>query len=607
MTDRTLLPTKPQTLRRGAPAVALLALLLWFGAVIPDGLASGSAPLFQQGPKLTGGEESGEGRFGRSVAISADGDTALVGGPRESSEAGAVWVFVRTGSTWTQQAKLLVGEESGAGHFGRSVALSADGNTALIGAPNEEGGGAAWVFTRSGSTWTQQAKLTGAGESGSGWFGQSVALSSNGATALIGGYVDHSDTGAAWVFERSGAGAGATWEQQGAKLTGGEEESGEGEFGWSVALSAEGDTALIGGRKDDGGAGAAWLFTRTGAGASASWAQQGAKLTGGEEESGEGEFGQSVALSAGGDTALIGGFHDDAGVGAAWVFTRTGSGAGASWAQQGAKLTGSGEVGRGYFGDAVAITPDAGMALIGGVRDDEQRGAAWLFAPSSSGAGASWAQQSEKLTGGSEESGNGEFGWSVALSADGDTALAGGIRDSNWAGAVWVFGNEPSAPEPPSSGSPSGDNSTPGAQTQTPGGGSSSATGSTPKQGVAAYQVAGGGVVLLAKRLPTAGGRVRVKLRCTAATTCRGRLTLTLALQARAARRSHAVTLAGGSFSILHGRAITVVLRLDRAGRSHVRAGHGYLHASLAIRVVAPDPARTHAYAVKLVPRHTGR
>ena len=174
---------------------------------------------------------------------------------------------------------------------------------------------------------------------------------------------------------------------------------------------------------------------------------------------------------------------------------------------------------------------------------------------SGSGAGASWAQQGEKLAGGGEESGKGEFGWSVALSGDGDTALVGGIGDSKWAGAAWVFGNEPPAPEPPPSGSPSGGNPTPGTQTQTAGGGSSGATG-TPKQGVAAYQVAGGGVVLLAKRLPTAGGRVRVRLRCTATTTCRGRLTLTLAPQARAARRSRAVTLAKSAFLILHGRAV---------------------------------------------------
>ncbi len=605
MIHRTLLPIKLTALWRGAPAVALLALPLLLGAAIPDGLASGSAPLFQQGPKLTGGEaESGAGRFGRSVALSADGDTALVGAPRDSGEAGAVWVLTRSGSAWTQQAKLVGGaEESGAGRFGRGVALSADGDTALVGAPNDEGGGAAWVFTRSGSAWTQQAKLTGAGESGSGWFGQSVALSADGATALVGGYVDHSDIGAAWVFARTGSGSGASWAQQGAKLTGGEE-SGEGEFGWSVALSTDGATALIGGRKDGEGVGAAWVFARTGSGSGASWAQQGAKLTGGEE-SGVGEFGQSVALSAAGDTALIGGFHDGSGAGAAWVFTRTGSDAGASWAQQGAKLTGAGEAGAGYFGDAVVLTPDGGTALIGGVKDGEQRGAAWLFARTGSGASATWAQQGEKLTGGEEESGRGEFGWSVALSGDGDTALVGGIGDSGRAGAVWVFGNEPPSSEPPPPGSPAGGETAPGTQTQAVGGPSGGA-GPTPGQGVAAYQVAGGGVALLAKRLPTASGRARVRLRCTATTTCRGRLTLTLAPAARAARRSRTVTIAKVALAIAHGRAATVVLRLDRAGRSRLRAGHGYLRAVLAIHVLAPDPPRRHAYAVKLVPRRDG-
>src|ERR1700724_2461810 len=98
MTHRTLLPTTPKALRRGAPAVALLALLLSLGAAIHDGLASSSVPLFQQGPKLTGGEEeSGAGRFGRSVALAADGDTALVGAPRDSGQVGALWVFTRTG------------------------------------------------------------------------------------------------------------------------------------------------------------------------------------------------------------------------------------------------------------------------------------------------------------------------------------------------------------------------------------------------------------------------------------------------------------------------------------------------------------------------------
>jgi hypothetical protein len=111
-------------------------------------------------------------------------------------------VFTRSGSTWTQQGPKLTGaEEVGAGRFGSSVALSSDGNTALIGGSNDNGVGAAWTFTRSGTTWTQQCgKLTGAGEVGNGLFGHGVALSSPGTTALIGGGADNGGIGAAWVF-----------------------------------------------------------------------------------------------------------------------------------------------------------------------------------------------------------------------------------------------------------------------------------------------------------------------------------------------------------------------------------------------------------------------
>jgi len=267
----------------------------------------------QQGPKLTGSDETPEALFGASVALSSDGNTALIGSPGEPSNPGAVWVFTRTGSTWTQQGPKLTGSEEAEGaRFGGSVALSSDGNTALIGADgNSYSIGGAWVFTRTGSTWTQQGpKLTGEGENQSG-FGVSVALSSDGSTALVGGQNDGYDNGAAWVFTR----AGSTWTEQGPKLTG-TEEIGQSAFGHSVALASNGSTALIGGPSDNGGTGAVWVFNGTGS----AWTQQGPKLTG-SEESGAGQFGSSVALSADGNTALIGAPLDNNGKGAVWVFT----------------------------------------------------------------------------------------------------------------------------------------------------------------------------------------------------------------------------------------------------------------------------------------------
>jgi hypothetical protein len=401
-------------------------------------------PLIQQGEKLTGAGEIASGRFGYSVALSADGDTALIGARYaipNSNEAGGAWIFTRSGSTWTQQGGKLNGtghagetlfDHIGEGEFGYSIALSADGDTALIGGPRDNYyAGAAWVFTRSGSTWTQQGeKLTGTGETGEGEFGISVALSANGDIALIGGPADNGGAGAAWVFTWTGS----TWTQQGEKLVGdctsscaneGTGETGEGAFGTSLALSADGDTALIGGPADNGGAGAAWVFTRS----DSTWALQGGKLTG-TGETGKGMFGTMVALSADGDTALIGGPADNGGAGAAWVFTWTGS----TWALQGGKLTGTGETGAGRFGISVALSADGDTALIGGPADNGGAGAAWVF----TWTGSTWTQQGSKLTGGGE-AGEGEFGSSVALSEDGDTALIGGPEDDTATGAVWVF------------------------------------------------------------------------------------------------------------------------------------------------------------------------
>ncbi len=247
------------------------------------------------------------------MALTANGNIALIGGGADNGSTGAAWVFARSGSSWTQQgSKLTANDESGAGFFGYSVALSSDGNIALIGGRTDNGGvGAAWVFARSGSGWTQQgSKLTASDESGAGFFGAKVTLSSDGNTALVGGRSDNGGIGAAWVFARSGS----SWIQQGSKLTA-NDGSGAGSFGYSLALAGSGNTALIGGSTDNGGVGAAWVFARSGS----SWTQQGSKLTA-SDETGAGSFGFSVALAASGNTALVGGSTDNGSLGASWVF-----------------------------------------------------------------------------------------------------------------------------------------------------------------------------------------------------------------------------------------------------------------------------------------------
>ena len=385
-------------------------------------------PFVQQGGKLTGSGESGEGLLGYSVALSSNGNTALVGGPGDSSKAGAAWVFTRSSEKWTQQQELKGSGETGSGEFGFSVALGAEGNTALIGGPLDNGEvGAAWVFTRSSAKWTQQgSKLTGTGESGKGEFGYSVALASTGGnTALIGGRGDHEMAGAAWVFTRSSE----KWtQQQELTGTGGVEKS---EFGDSAALSSDGKTALIGGHGDSAFLGAAWVFTFSGS----TWTQQ--QELKGAGESGAGLFGYSVALSPEGNTALIGAPGDSLGVGAAWLFTRSSE----KWTQQ-QELKGAGEVEKGEFGNGVGLSAEGNTALVGGPNDNTNVGAAWFFTRS----GSTWTQQGEKRTG-SGEIEEGFFGYSAALSSEGATALIGGPGDNSKAGAAWVFVFQ--APKPP--------------------------------------------------------------------------------------------------------------------------------------------------------------
>ena len=209
-----------------------------------------------------------------SVSLSADGNTAIVGGYTDNSSAGAAWVFTRSGGVWTQQGTKLVGTGAvGAAFQGYSVSLASDGNTAIVGGNTDNSSvGAAWVFTRSGGVWTQQgAKLVGTGAVGAARQGFSVSLSADGNTAIVGGCTDNSSAGAAWVFTRSGG----VWAQQGTKLVG-TGAVGVAEQGFSVSLSADGNTAIVGGYTDNGGAGAAWVFTRSGG----VWTQQGTKLVG---------------------------------------------------------------------------------------------------------------------------------------------------------------------------------------------------------------------------------------------------------------------------------------------------------------------------------------
>jgi hypothetical protein len=363
--------------------------------------------------------------FGSSVAIS--GDTVMVGADQADWYSGAVYVFTRSGETWTQRQKFTASDIESGDRFGGSVAI--DGDMAVVGADGSAADGnpgAAYVFARSGETWAQQQKLTASGGAAGDYFGWSVAIS--GDTVVVGAdraVVDaNSDRGAAYVFTRSGW----TWTQR-QKLTASDGKVGD-RFGYSVAI--DGDTAVVGAGYADVGLkldqGAAYVFTRSGE----TWTQR-QKLTASDSALGA-YFGSSVAIS--GDTVVVGarGAYVDGEVnqGAAYVFTRSGE----TWTQQ-QKLTASDGTARDHFGSSVAISGDtvvvgASQADVGG---NYHQGAAYVFARS----GATWTQRQKLTT--SRGAAQAFFGGSVAIS--GGTMVVGahgadiGANESQ--GAAYVF------------------------------------------------------------------------------------------------------------------------------------------------------------------------
>jgi hypothetical protein len=284
--------------------------------------------VWKQQAKLTASDAATDDYFGLSVAIS--GDTAVIGAPWNDHEggtdAGAAYVFTRSHGFWFQQAKLTASDAADFDIFGYSVAVS--GDTAVIGAYGDDhaGGnsaGSAYVFVRSGETWIQQAKLTAADAAPYDEFGVCVAVS--GDTAVVGAWLDDGaaiDTGSAYVFVRTDE----VWTQQ-AKLTASDAEACD-QFGSSVAVSS--DTALVGAIYDDHGgltdAGSAYVFVRS----ESAWLQQ-AKLTASDAAARD-EFGVSVAVS--GDSAVVGawlgGESGATDAGSAYVFVRAGD----DWTEQ---------------------------------------------------------------------------------------------------------------------------------------------------------------------------------------------------------------------------------------------------------------------------------
>jgi len=340
-----------------------------------------SGSTWTQQAKIQASDKLPDDRFGYQVSISKNGDTAIISAYLEDtggSQTGAVYIFTRSGSTWSQQAKIQASDKETIDRFGTSASIADDGNTLIAGSPNEDTGGsnagAVYIFTRSGSTWTQQAKIQASDKQAEDKFGTASFISGDGDTVIVG--AEGEDTGgtsagAAYIFTRSGS----TWTQQ-AKIQSDDIQASD-SFGWSVSISGDGNTAIAGARfvtiSGQSYAGAAYIFTRSGS----TWAQQ-AKLQASDFQY-QDYFGYDVSITGDGNTAIVSAFLEDTGgsaAGSAYIFTRSGS----TWTQQ-AKIQASDKQAGDRFGTSISIA-DEGSALVGAYLEDtggSNAGSAYIF------------------------------------------------------------------------------------------------------------------------------------------------------------------------------------------------------------------------------------
>lgn len=386
-------------------------------------------PLLWTQQLLTPADGTAEDFAGNAVAVS--GNTALVGvnGKTINGEygRGQVYVYGRTGNTWTEQQKLIASDGAGADFFGSAIAMF--GDTAIIGAPNKQVGtnpnqGQAYVFTRTGATWTERQKLTTSNGAEDDNFGIQIAMTGD---IAVFGCEDktvgtNKSQGMAYVFARTGT----TWAEQQILLLA----DGAGYDRFGVA-AVSGDTVVIGARGKDVSKpeqGQVYVYTRTGT----TWIEQ-QKLTASDSADND-RFGHAVAIN--GNTLLAGAPNREIGgnmyQGQVYVYTRTGT----TWTEQ-QKLTSSDGAADDHFGKSLAIDGNTAVLATYEKFDGtlESQGQAYLFTRQ----GSTWTEQQKLHT--MAASSTEYYGFSMAL--DGTTLIVGApfsaINNNDSQGAAYVY------------------------------------------------------------------------------------------------------------------------------------------------------------------------
>lgn len=385
--------------------------------------------------KLIASDGASSDRFGEAVSLNAAGTIMAIGAMQNASNRGAVYIFTETGGSWSQTAKLVSDTLNVGDRFGYSVSLNDAGDRLVVGAPYDDEGyteaGAAFVFDYSGGSWSQTVRLLPNVSYADGRFGRSVAISGDGTDIMVGAWRDDShsaEAGAVHFYELNGA----TWNHI-KRVNASDANSGT-FFGFSVAMSADGAVAVVGAYNHHAAAssaGAAYTFSKS----TGNW-QQTARLLASDAAAGD-EFGYSVDISADGSRLIVGAryFEDNAraNAGGAYIFEDVAG----VWTQK-AILRSAYHYSGANAGWSVSISGDGTQAVLGvpyNTYPVNAGGAVTYFSEE----GGVWGDTLWSQVISSADLQNGDvFGWSVAF-AKGGTVLAVGAPLEGGKGAAYIF------------------------------------------------------------------------------------------------------------------------------------------------------------------------
>lgn len=352
--------------------------------------------------------------LGFTVSLSADGHTALVGAPGRT--VGAAYVFTEHGGKWSEQQELQSPAGAAQDSYGWSVSIAGDARTALVGAWSANGViGTVYWYSLQGGSYVLGGQINPPDGAPDDEFGDSVSLSGLGNVALIGAVGHNGFQGAAYVFVH----AGGSWKE----LREYQDPVAPGEgYGFSVSESADGLVGVVGAPEAQGGQGAAYAFSELGS------SQQALLATATEPPTYL--FGVSVSSDALGDRLLIGSPSTNEGDGAAFVFQQGRSG----WTQS-QELVESDPSGADLFGYSVALDYPGNVAVIGAPERNGTDGAAYTFA------GFGTLTQQRELNDPAAAGQGDEYGDSAAIDALGDELLIGAPYTNDAQGAAWAVAN----------------------------------------------------------------------------------------------------------------------------------------------------------------------